>query len=214
MTDVWSERAGGYRTSARHAAGPDLERVVEWCEPGPGVTALDVATGGGHVARRLREAGCRVVTCDAAPGMAPDVICRAEDMPFAEGSFDVVVSRLAAHHFDSLGAAVREMARVARRLVVVQDLLYENEEVEEAERLRDPSHVRCYSEDEWRRTLGDAGLVVERVEVAEKDGPLDEWLELTGCKGTDADRVRELLAHRIEDGDLLTRHLILRTRKR
>ena len=46
-----------YRTSDAHREGPDLDLLVEWAEPGPGVTALDVATGGGHVARRLREAG-------------------------------------------------------------------------------------------------------------------------------------------------------------
>ena len=77
MTDVWSNRAQAYRESATHASGDDLDLVVAWCEPGPGVTVLDVATGGGHVARRLREAGARVVTVDTAPGMEPDAItCR------------------------------------------------------------------------------------------------------------------------------------------
>jgi 2-polyprenyl-3-methyl-5-hydroxy-6-metoxy-1,4-benzoquinol methylase len=61
MSDVWSDRAELYRQSAIHSAGDDLDLVVEWCEPGEGVTVLDVATGGGHVARRLREAGCSVV---------------------------------------------------------------------------------------------------------------------------------------------------------
>src|SRR5581483_11642575 len=74
MTDLWSERAEAYRTSQTHASGDDLDLVVEWCEPRPGVTVLDVATGGGHVARRLREAGATVVTTDAAPGMKPDAI--------------------------------------------------------------------------------------------------------------------------------------------
>ena len=69
MTDVWNERAQAYRESATHASGDDLDLVVAWCEPGPGVNVLDVATGGGHVARRLREAGAKVVTVDAAPGM-------------------------------------------------------------------------------------------------------------------------------------------------
>ncbi|HEX4525753.1 MAG TPA: hypothetical protein VH108_03340, partial [Gaiellaceae bacterium] len=72
MSDVWSERAELYRTSAIHSTGDDLDLLVEWCEPGPGVTALDVATGGGHVARRLREAGATVVTVDPAPGMQAD----------------------------------------------------------------------------------------------------------------------------------------------
>ena len=42
-----------------HREGADLDLVVEWCEPAEGVKALDVATGGGHVARRLRELGRR-----------------------------------------------------------------------------------------------------------------------------------------------------------
>ena len=77
MTDLWSDRADAYRSSPIHASGDDLDLVVEWCAPAPGVTVLDVATGGGHVARRLREAGAEVVTVDAAPGMQPDVVAPA-----------------------------------------------------------------------------------------------------------------------------------------
>jgi ubiquinone/menaquinone biosynthesis C-methylase UbiE len=99
MTDVWSARADRYRESPTHAAGADLDLLVEWAEPGRGVRALDVATGGGHVARRLRQAGADVVTADRAPGMRPDVICPAEDLPFADESFDVVTVRIAPHHF-------------------------------------------------------------------------------------------------------------------
>ena len=194
MTDVWSERAEGYRTSATHMAGDDLDAVVEMCEPGEGVKALDVATGGGHVARRLRDEGCSVVTVDPAPGMQADVVARAEDLPFADGSFDVVVTRIAAHHFEDLGRAVAEMARVSNRLVVVEDTLYRSDAQEEAERLRDPTHVRSYSEDEWKDVLTGAGLEVERVEHFEKVHVLEEWLARTGCEGAEAERVRELLA--------------------
>ena len=93
MTDLWNERAEAYRVSQTHASGDDLDLVVEWCEPAEGVTVLDVATGGGHVARRLREAGADVVTVDAAPGMQPDVIAPADHLPFADASFDVVACR-------------------------------------------------------------------------------------------------------------------------
>jgi SAM-dependent methyltransferase len=198
MTDVWSERAELYRTSAAHREGPDLDLIVEWAA---GLdTALDVATGGGHVARRLREAGLTVVTTDAAPGMQPDVIARGEDLPFADGSFDLVVSRLGAHHFGDVRAAVHEMARVAAKLVVVVDNTFGGEALEAAEKLRDPSHVRCYTTDEWRALFEGAGLRVtdmvslpQRVEVA-------PWLERAGCVGEEAARVVELAAERIEDG--------------
>src|SRR5215218_4361836 len=127
-------------------AGDDLDALIEMCEPADGVKALDVATGGGHVARRLREEGCSVVTVDPAPGMRADVVARAEDLPFADGAFDVVVTRIAAHHFDDIERAVGEMARVGNDLVLVEDTLYVSEQVEEAERLRDPTHIRSYSE--------------------------------------------------------------------
>ncbi len=162
MSDVWSDRAEAYRTSATHAAGVDLDAVVELCSPHAGVKALDVATGGGHVARRLREEGAEVVTVDPAPGMRADVVCPAEDLPFADGSFDVVVTRIAAHHFADIGKAVGEMARVSNSVVVVADMLYRTEEEQEAEKLRDPTHVRSLSAAEWRELLESAALEVEQ----------------------------------------------------
>ena len=109
---TWSDRAQAYRESPTHREGSDLDLLVEWCEPAVGVKALDVATGGGHVARRLRGRGCEVVSLDPSPGMQADVLARAEDIPFEDGSFDVVVSRIAPHHFGDIRAAIAEMARV------------------------------------------------------------------------------------------------------
>jgi SAM-dependent methyltransferase len=200
VSDAWDERAEAYRTSVTHREGDDLDALVEWCEPGPGVRALDVATGGGHVGRRLAEAGCDVTTCDPAAGMRPDVVCAAEALAFGDGSFDVVACRIAAHHFADVALAVREMARVARRLVVIEDTLYASERVEEAERLRDPTHVRSYTEAEWRGFLSAAGLDVDRAERFPKRHPLEPWLARVGCTGETAARVRELLADRMAPG--------------
>jgi SAM-dependent methyltransferase len=198
MTDVWSERAEAYRRSVAHSEGPDLDLIVEWAAGAK--TALDVASGGGHVARRLREAGLKVVTTDAAPGMQPDVVSRGEDLPFAESSFDVVACRLGAHHFADVRAAVGEMARVAARTVIVVDNTFGGEALEEAERVRDPSHVRCYTAEEWRAYLEDAGLAIDDVRFTEMRIELEPWLERAGCTGVDADRVRELAAARIAGG--------------
>jgi SAM-dependent methyltransferase len=200
VTEVWSERAQLYRDSEAHREGPDLDLIVRWAAGAR--TALDVATGGGHVARRLREAGLEVVTSDPAHGMGPDVICPAEDLPFADASFDVVACRVAAHHFDDPRAAVCEMARVARDRVLLVDNLFLSEAAESAEKLRDPSHVRNYTEAEWRSFARDAGLRVEDVRFFDKPIELEPWLARTGCAGEEAERVRELLADRIADGRL------------
>ena len=198
--ELWSDRAEAYRTSAIHSEGEDLDLVVEWCEPAEGVTVLDVATGGGHVARRLREAGATVVTVDPAPGMKADTTAPAEALPFADDSFDAVACRVAAHHFHDVIAAVREMARVAKHRVVICDNTFVSEASEEADRVRDPSHVRNYSAPEWHSFFELAGLRVADERFMQRPLEIQPWLDRTQTSPEDQERVRELLGDRIEDG--------------
>jgi ubiquinone/menaquinone biosynthesis C-methylase UbiE len=202
VTDLWSDRAQAYRESATHASGDDLDLVVAWCEPGPGVTVLDVATGGGHVARRLREAGAQVVTVDAAPGMEPDAIAPADHLPFADSSFDAVACRIAAHHFPDALAALKEMARVARDRVVLCDNVFVSETSEEADRLRDPSHVRNYGVAEWHNFFELAGLRVAEETFMTRETDFEDWLARTETPEADRVRVRELMHDRVRDGRL------------
>jgi SAM-dependent methyltransferase len=195
MTDLWSQRSNAYAESDTHRQGRDLDLLVSWAQ---GETALDVAAGGGHVARRLREKGLQVTTLDPAPGMGADVLASAEHIPFADASFDTVATRIAPHHFSDIRAAVREMARVARRVVLVEDTLYDSEEVEEAERLHDPTHVRSYSEREWRSFLEDAGLRIDDVVLQEKRRDFGAWCDRTGCVGAERERAKELLGDRVD----------------
>jgi SAM-dependent methyltransferase len=212
VTDVWSERAAAYREAPEQREGRDLDLIASWIPTG--ATVLDVATGGGHVARRLRDAGHDVITVDPAPGMQPDVICRAEDLPFADGSFDAVVTRIAPHHFADVPAAVGEMARVSGGIVIVEDTLYSSDEVEQAEKLRDPTHVRSYSEEEWRAFFAGAGLDVQEVAFDDKLHPFESWLARTGCEGDEAERVRALLAGRTEGDAWRDTKILLRGKKR
>ena len=208
MTDVWSERAEAYRTSPAHREGPDLDLIVEWAAGAQ--TALDVATGGGHVARVLREAGLKVVTTDAAPGMEPDVIAPADHLPFADASFDAVACRIAAHHFPDVLAALREMARVARHRVVICDNVFVSESSEAADRLRDPSHVRNYGVPEWHSFCELAGLEVADEAFLVRDTDAEDWLARTETPEPDRVRVRELLGDRISDGRLELPTVVLR----
>jgi SAM-dependent methyltransferase len=214
VTDVWSDRADAYRTSAIHSEGEDLDLVVDWCEPAEGVTVLDVATGGGHVARRLRERGATVVTVDAAPGMQPDVVSRSEELPFAEASFDAVACRVAAHHFHDVVAAVREMARVASRRVVICDNTFVSESSEEADRVRDPSHVRNYSVPEWHSFFELAGLELADERFLERPLEIQPWLDRTETPPAEQERVRELLGDRVEDGWMSLPTIVLKGMKR
>jgi SAM-dependent methyltransferase len=210
VTDQWSERAQAYVESDTHREGSDLDLLVSWAE---GETALDVATGGGHVARRLRDLGFQVTTLDPAPGMRADVLASAEDIPFADDSFDTVATRIAPHHFTDIRAAVSEMGRVARRVVLVEDTLYDSEDVEEAERLHDPTHVRSYSEAEWRSFLEDAGLQIEEVELQAKSRDVAAWFDRVDCPAADRERATELLGDRVAEGMYTDTKILLKARK-
>ena len=212
MSSVWDERAEAYRTSEAHREGEDLDLLVQWAQGAR--KALDVATGGGHVARRFRDAGLEVVSLDPAPGMEPDVVAPAEKLPFDDGSFDLVACRVAAHHFEDVRAAVREMARVSRDLVLVSDNLFVDEQAEEADRVRDASHVRNYTEDEWRSFFAEAGLEVEQAHTYVHLVLLEPWLERVGCTGKDAERMRELVAARMDGDRVRLERICLKGRKR
>ena len=92
---------------------------------------------------------------------------RAEELPFVDGYFDVVVTRLMLHHLLSPAMAVKEMARVTKNggLLVVADIVtsekWTDAKLHNAlETLRDPSHVRALSEPELDGLLNSGGLKV------------------------------------------------------
>ena len=153
--DATSGRARGarYRDERRRIArAPTSSCSSSGASPAAGVTALDVATGGGHVARRLREEGCTVVTVDPAPGHAAR--CRLPARKTSRSQTAASTSspaRIAPHHFDDIAhGGRRDGARRARPRRDRGHAL-RRRAVEEAEQLRDPTHVRSYTEEEWQR---------------------------------------------------------------
>ena len=209
---IWDERAERYRDSDAHRSGEDLDLMIDLCEPGEGVRALDVATGGGHVADRLRALGCEMTTTDAAPGMNPDFVADAASLPFEDDAFVLAATRYATHHFRDIDAAVDELARVAADRVVAVDTVYQDDAVEEAELIRDADHVRNYSESEWRELFASAGLAVDSCTVMNKLMNLDAWLARTGCDGDKAAAVRQLVASRTRGSDWNLPVIVIRGR--
>src|SRR5207253_2546781 len=61
-----------------------------------------------------------VMAAQRPPDAAPVVRAFAEDLPFHDGSFDAAMAVLSDHHWSDAIAGLREMARVARRVVVFQ----------------------------------------------------------------------------------------------
>jgi len=100
--------------------------LVSRVETGPGDEVLDVATGTGAVAAELlRQKGCAVVGVDQSPEMLAVarqqlpasvrlVEANAEQLPFADASFDALTVTYLLRYVDDPGATLGELARVVR----------------------------------------------------------------------------------------------------
>ena len=170
--------AAHYAVSATHVGGPDLDAMLaasDLTEPGGTGRLLDVGTGAGHTAFAFAPFLDHVEALDLTQEMLDQVSrgarerglsnihCRrgdAEDLPYPDGSFDIVTSRLCAHHFADVRAFVHEVARVLRP--AGSFLLIDSFAPEDAaqdtffncfELLRDPSHVRNHSRSQWQALL-------------------------------------------------------------
>jgi ubiquinone/menaquinone biosynthesis C-methylase UbiE len=202
VREAFGAHAGNYVTSASHVSGADLDRLIELAAPAPDDLALDISTGGGHVALALATRVARVVASDLTPAMLAEaraflttrgvtnadyVIADAGDLPFLDSTFDLVTVRIAPHHYPDAARAVREMARVLRpngRLVVVDNVAPADPALDalldDWERRRDPSHVRSYTTQEWRSFLASAGLRVTHEELGRKNITYTPWVERMG----------------------------------
>jgi ubiquinone/menaquinone biosynthesis C-methylase UbiE len=159
--------------------------------------ALDVATGGGHAALWLARQGWKVTAGDIAPRMLENArkLCAeaglnietrlfpAEEIPFEDGSFDLVTVRVAAHHFSSPENFARETARVLKRsghfLLIDGSVPDDDPETEEwlhwVEKWRDPSHGRFLSRKTWEELVRESGLNVVRSEFHPRKQPDLQW---------------------------------------
>lgn len=170
----------------------------------PGTSVCDVACGTGHLA--LSFAGCagRLVGVDPAPGMldafrrlaagrgieVETVEAYAESVPLRGHQFDLVVSRLAPHHFDDVDRAVSEMVRLTKiggRVAIIDLEGHENADIDEfnhkLEVLHDPTHVRSYTVAEWRSIFESNGLKVEVLKDGLSERPqgttVRRWCEIS-----------------------------------
>jgi SAM-dependent methyltransferase len=208
--------AQGYVESPSHAAGEDLDRLIELAAPQADWLALDVATGGGHTALKFAAYVGRVIAADLTPKMldaartftqeqnVSNIVfaaADAEQLPFADGVFDLVTCRIAPHHFPDCFRFVQECARVLKpggRLLVEDHLLPDDERaaryIDSFERLRDPSHHRAFAGYEWQGMFLDAGLSVEHVETLTKSGvKMLPWAERQGSTLAVIERLQVML---------------------
>lgn len=109
----------------------------------------------------------------------------AEKLPFSDNRFDIVISRLAFHHFSNPKRCFSEMVRVLKtggKLVIIdmqaaQKALRSTED--EIQSLRDPSHIRNLSKQEFTEMFKENYLTITTMDCTEIPVSLSSWLALT-----------------------------------
>jgi ubiquinone/menaquinone biosynthesis C-methylase UbiE len=194
--------AASYLSSTVHAQGADLEAlkktVADIAAAGVAPAVLDLGCGGGHVSYAVAPLASSVIACDlsvqmlevvAAAALARNLSnirterAAAEKLPFADDSFDVVITRFSAHHWSDVPAGLKEMKRVLRPdgIVLVIDIVAPEQPLHDTtlqavELLRDASHVRDYRVSEWAAMFAAAGFAHQQQGSWRLKMVFDEWI--------------------------------------
>ena len=193
----FSRQAEHFATSAAITDQEQTDRFIEALGTGDLGTALDVACGPGIITAPLALRAREVVAFDLTPEMLSKARQRcgnagvsnvefkegsATELPFADRSFDTVVTRLSMHHFDDPRRVLDEIWRVLKPggSFVVADVisseLPEKSALHNAiEVLRDPSHIRMLPGSEVLSLIGEVGFTVVSTLTWDKPREFEEW---------------------------------------
>ncbi len=218
----FGRRSGAYSKSSILSDKDQLNLIVDLIAPEKSDKVLDVATGNGFLAFEFakRVSEYNVIGCDmtrdmllVAEGIQRERgldnvdfrVMDVESLGFEDESFDIVSCRFAFHHFTAPWTAVSEMVRVCKtggKIVLVDGLSSEDAAKSEyhnrIEQLRDPSHVRLYSQPELVGMLEAAGLNIIHARNWDADFYFDEWIKIAD-PGEEIEReVRRMMADSVE----------------
>jgi len=214
VIEQYDSRASAYLASSIHAAGADLERLASLIGQRPDAVALDMGCGGGHVAFCMAPLVGKVVAYDLASGMLETVAAEArrrglgnivtkqgaaEALTCPAESFDVVATRYSAHHWHKFRDGLAQMARVLKPggLALFMDVVSPGVPLLDTwlqgiELLRDPSHVRNASLNEWRATLAALGFEIGEVSTYRLRMEFASWIARMRTPGTHVAAIRSL----------------------
>ncbi|MBV4418967.1 methyltransferase domain-containing protein [Clostridium tyrobutyricum] len=215
VQENFGKNASNYRYSTVHNDPVDLDRMIELLNPKSEDKVLDVATGAGHTAIKLAGYTKKVVAIDITAEMLSEARKQSKEkdidniefcvedvhnMKFPDNKFDIVTSRLAAHHFSHIKKALEEMCRVLKpggELYILDCSVADGDESEriynKIELLRDSSHVCSYSPRLWNEMLKDLPLKVQKTNFYKLRYELPIWFDRMGTISKNRDEIFKIL---------------------
>lgn len=222
VLDQFSRQAVPFSTAPSIKDEAALKLLIEVAGAGPTDTALDVACGGGLVVCAFARVVKHATGIDLTPAMIerakqlqrehglPNVTWRVGDvlpLPYPDGSFTIVTSRFAFHHFLDPCAVLGEMKRVCAaggRIVVADSAPAPDKAAafNAMEKLRDPSHVRAMPLGELTALFRANGLPGPRQTSYRLAGELEALLGRSFPNPGDDANIRQIFRASIAHDDL------------
>ncbi|MBA2176638.1 methyltransferase domain-containing protein [Halobacillus locisalis] len=213
VRQTFSKSKESYVTSSTHSNRSDLDQITEWLQPQQTWTVLDIATGGGHVAKELSRSAGTVFATDLTKDMLQNtadhlkqnmnihyVVADAEDLPFLDNQFDAVTCRIAPHHFPHPDQFISEVARVLKNdglFLMIDNVAPADDGLDQFyntfEKMRDPSHARALKISEWEHLIRHHDLTITKQTVRRKTLPYADWLTRTVSNPLTQNAVKEFL---------------------
>jgi SAM-dependent methyltransferase len=180
IQEQFTRQADTFANVPSHSAESSLTVLLELARPKRTDTALDVACGPGIVTTAFAPHVASIRGQDVVPAMAERARARAaaqgltnarfdvgdsNALPYADESFDLVVTRFSFHHFQEPLRALSELRRVCKPggAMIVADVAPAPEAAaayDAAELIRDPSHTHALTEPEFEALARDARLCI------------------------------------------------------
>jgi ubiquinone/menaquinone biosynthesis C-methylase UbiE len=202
-----------------------LQWVVERLNLQPHFEVLDVAAGSALLSRAISPHVKQVIASDITPEMLAQGQSEAnrkgminisfeqgaaEDLPYPNAKFDMVVTRFSVHHFKNPDVVIREMCRVCRHggnVVVIDIVSPEDKKVaaryNSVERIRDSSHTQALSPSGLKKIVEDAGIKILSYYSREVENSVDYWLDFSHAQENQRRQILELMQGELE-GDVET----------
>lgn len=235
---MFGPQAGIYATSQVHVRDDSLDilqRMAAGLDSSANRWAADLGTGAGFTAFAMAEFSHRVVATDPTQpmleqtrrlgrerGVANLQLSRnvAESLPFADGSLDMVTSRVAGHHFGDLNRALDEVRRALKIggvLLMADSVCPEDDQIDrwmnDIELRRDFSHVRNRKISELEAMLSGRKLEMAQQETTRIYLKFNDWVARTATPESEvialrrdfmeaSDGAREAFQIRPVDGDI------------
>src|SRR5262249_26450445 len=215
VREEFTRQAVAYAANPSIADPERIARLVQAVSPTADTRVLEVATGPCYVALGFAAVARDVVGIDLTE--APLAIAEqrrreqglhnvrfqlaaAARLPFTDGEFDVVVCRLAFHHFAEPPHMLSEMVRVCtpHGTVAVEDIVVSEHPARAAyqnrfENLRDPSHTAAFSLGALLGVVAEAGLELEHVSTGHLHQVVERWMANAQTPAERAVEVRHLI---------------------